>query len=124
MAVINDDATLGETADCFTISSNFHIEPSVEFNPAKYTICNDFADEMIKKINERSKDMMGLYEVFVVDKKKGLVVGDTIIAKDERIAERKIVFPGDWNLDDLVFFTRCIGQWKSEKPQKVKIVKE
>jgi len=69
-------------------------------------------------------DMMGLYEVFVVNKKRSFIVGDTIIAKDERIAERKVIFPGDWNLDDLVFFTRCIGQWKSEKPQKVKIVKE
>ena len=74
--------------------------------------------------NERSGNMMGLYEVYVVNKKLNLHAKNAVIAKDDRIAERKIGFPEAWDLDNLVFFTRCIGEWKSEKPQKVKIVKD
>jgi len=81
--------------------------------------------EEVKKIKEANKmAQMGLYEIYVVNKKENLHAKNTVIAKDDRIAERKVGFPEVWDLDNLVFFTRCIGQWKSEKPQKVKIVKE
>jgi len=78
---------------------------------------------VIEKI-KGGKDMMGLYEVYVVETKKQLFAVDQIIAKEARIAERKTNIPDDYNLDDCVFFTKLIGEWESKKPKEVKIVKE
>lgn len=74
------------------------------------------------------KDMMGLYEVNVVDTKKNEEVAENIrvIARDEDKA--KMMALGEigkiFNIDNCTFFVRCIGQWESKKPKEVKIVKE
>lgn len=125
MAVTNDDTISSGTISTSTCdTSSWNVSLILDDYKTNYIIGDDFVDAIKKKINERSKDMMGLYEVYVVNKKLGKQANDVVVAKDDRIAERKVVLPGDWNLDDLVFFTRLIGEWKSEKPQKVKIVKE
>jgi len=127
MAVIKDDTISSGTTDCFTISDVSYIESSIQFNPGKYTICNDFADEMIKKINERSRDMMGLYEIYVVDKKNKVFVGKETVISDDiaraiMIATKRMEV--DVENENLTMEAKMIMQWESKKPQEVKIVKE
>ena len=76
--------------------------------------------------NERSKDMMGLYEVYIVETKTPKVLeSDTVIAKNEERAKIKVAVRfGEYDSDYIEFFVRCIGQWESKKPKEVKIVKE
>jgi len=84
------------------------------------------------EIKGGEKDMMGLYEVYVVNTKKEGGVPYLIFAKNEDTAKlkcaRKALHAGVGELDeeenDLEYFVRCIGQWKSKKPKEVKIVKE
>lgn len=71
-------------------------------------------------------DMMGLYEVNVVDTKKNEEVAENIrvIAKDEDGAKMMALEEIGKTLDinRVVFFVRCIGTWESKKPKEVKIV--
>ena len=84
------------------------------------------ADFMTKKGGE--KDMMGLYEVNVVDTKKNQEVLENlrVIAKDEDKAKMFAVteLGKPLDIENHQFFVRCIGQWESRKPKEVKIVKE
>jgi len=84
------------------------------------------ADFMTNKGGE--KDMMGLYEIDVVDTKKHEIIesGMMTIAKDETRAKMRVAKTYNLDLDNeyLEFFVRCIGQWESRKPKEVKIVKE
>ena len=72
------------------------------------------------------KDMMGLYEVYVVDTKKNTkVLVNDIIAKNEERAKMTVCNGFDAPVpEECEFFVRCIGQWESRKPKEVKIVKE
>ena len=84
------------------------------------------ADFMINKGGE--KDMMGLYELDIVDTKKHKLIEYAVrrIARGE--IKAKMMVAKDYNLDleneYLEIFVRCIGQWESRKPKEVKIVKE
>lgn len=80
-------------------------------------------------INEGGeKDMMGLYEVYVVDTKaKHVVTNDRVIAKDADKAKLSVaakLSPQSEFPENLEFFVRCIGEWRDERPKEVKIVKE
>lgn len=85
-----------------------------------------FADFMTNKGGE--KDMMGLYEVAVVNIKTNTQLGtETAIAKTEDGAKLKVIGLLDIfheEPDELEFFVRCVGQWESKRPKEVKIVKE
>jgi len=81
-------------------------------------------DDLINQGGE--KDMMGLYEVYVVDTKKGkLLFHNDIVAKSEDKAKLRVAMGQSPDIpDDVEFFVNCIGQWESKKPREVKIVKE
>ena len=87
---------------------------------------NSFFDYMTNKGGE--KDMMGLYELDIVDTKKHKLIEYAVrrIARGE--IKAKMMVAKDYNLDleneYLEIFVRCIGQWESRKPKEVKIVKE
>lgn len=74
------------------------------------------------------KDMLGLYEVYVIDTKaKHIVTNDRLIAKDEDKAKLQVAAslnPQSDFPENLEFFVRCIGQWEDKRPKEVKIVKE
>ena len=79
-----------------------------------------------KNIIKEDKDMMGLYEVYVVDTKKGkLLIHNDIVAKNEDKAKLRVAMGHGTDIpDDVEFFVHCIGTWESRKPKEVKIVKE
>lgn len=73
------------------------------------------------------KDMMGLYQVYIVDTKKNIVLHTpVIIAKSEDRAKMKAVKLDDIDMDNdyIEVFVDLVGQWGSKKPKEVKIVKE
>jgi len=73
-------------------------------------------------------DMMGLYEVNVVDTKKNEEVAENIrvIAKDEDRAKMVALteIGKSFDIDNCEFFVLCIGTWESKRPKEVKIVKQ
>jgi len=72
-------------------------------------------------------DMMGLYEVYVVNTKKQNVHHQKVFAKDEvgaRVKALRMADPIGFPDDDVEIFVNLIGQWTSKKPKEVKIVKE
>lgn len=80
-----------------------------------------------EKINERSKDMMGLYEVYVVNTKTQSVHHQKVFAKDEvgaRVKALRTADPIGFPDDNVEIFVNLIGQWEDKKPKEVKIVKE
>jgi len=73
------------------------------------------------------KNMMGLYDVYVVDTKKGkVIIHNEVVAKDEDKARIRVAIGHTIDLvpDSIEFFVRCIGTWEDKKPREVKIVKE
>ena len=81
-----------------------------------------------KKYNERSKEMMGLYEVAAINTKTNEFFCDKFIAKTSGSAERKLIkeYPeiDKWDEDYLLIYHQIIHEWESRKPKEVKIVKE
>lgn len=76
---------------------------------------------------EVKKDMMRLYQVYIVDTKKNIVLHTpTIIAKSEDKAKMKAVRLGDVDVENeyIEIFVQVVGEWESKKPKEVKIVKE
>lgn len=84
-------------------------------------------EKEVNKLKEANKmAQMGLFEVYVVDAKKGkLLIHNDIVAKNEDKAKLRVAMGHGTDIpDDVEFFVRCIGTWESRKPKEVKIVKE
>lgn len=82
----------------------------------------------IMKNKKEDKDMMGLYEVAIVNTKTKEFFCDKFIATSNSSAERRMFkeFPETMNWDDdyVKVFTHCIAEWEDKKTKEVKIVKE
>ena len=88
--------------------------------------------EYIQK--EEVKEMRGLFEVFVVDPKRGeIVYGDIVVAKDTETAMFKVLQEGAkvipltdvYDLDELDFICNRLGDVRKKKEvQRVRVVKE
>jgi len=82
-------------------------------------------DDLINQGGE--KDMVGLYEVTVVNTKTNeFILKHTVVAKDATRAQMKTVRRQDIDItnDDIKFFVRMVCEWESKKPKEVKVVKE
>jgi len=118
MAAMNDDTISSGTISTMRISGKIDSKQWEEL------------EKEVKKLKEANKmAQMGLYDVNAVDMKKAIAFDRfRVIAKDESQAKLKAakLFGNEVDLgdDNVVVFVQLLGQWQSEKPKEVKIVKE
>ncbi len=85
-------------------------------------------EEEVKKIKEANKmAQVGLYEVYVVDKKNKVFVGKESVISDD-IARAIMIATKRMDIDveneNLAMEAKMVMQWESKKPKEVKIVKD